>query len=169
MLWKSADHTDLQYVVQLLSRIQLFATSWITGHQAPLCSGLLVLVHGVFLARILEWIVVSFSSEPCFVRTLHYDRSILGGPAWFSSHFFELCKLLHHKKAVIHEGNIDWLLTLNFQYKEMKVEEAGSRSWFFSFVTPEWGSSFFSWNTRLRRSPKCSLLRICSQFPSCNW
>ena len=38
-------------------------------------------VHGVLLARILEWVAISSSSEPCFVRTPHYDWCILGGPA----------------------------------------------------------------------------------------
>ena len=34
-------------------------------------------VHWVFKARILKWFVISFSSGPCFVRTLHHDTSIL--------------------------------------------------------------------------------------------
>ena len=42
-------------------------------------------VHGVLLAIILEWFAISSSSEPCFVRTLHYDSSVLGGPAWHVS------------------------------------------------------------------------------------
>ena len=33
--------------------VQLFATSWTVAHQAP--------VHGIFQARILEWVVISFS------------------------------------------------------------------------------------------------------------
>ena len=42
-------------------------------------------VHGVLQARILEWVAISFSSDPRFVRTLCYDPSILGGPAWHGS------------------------------------------------------------------------------------
>ena len=42
-------------------------------------------VHGVLQARILEWVAISSSSGPCFVRTLHYELSILGGPAQHSS------------------------------------------------------------------------------------
>ena len=38
-------------------------------------------VHGILMARILEWVATSFSSEPCFVRTLHHDPPILGGTA----------------------------------------------------------------------------------------
>ena len=38
-------------------------------------------VHGVLQARILEWVAISSSSRPHFVRTLHYDPRILGSPA----------------------------------------------------------------------------------------
>ena len=37
-------------------------------------------VLGVLKARILKWFSISFSSGPCFVRTLHHDPSVLGGP-----------------------------------------------------------------------------------------
>ena len=37
-------------------------------------------VHGVLTARILKWIAISSSSGPRFVRTLHYDLFVLGGP-----------------------------------------------------------------------------------------
>ena len=36
-------------------------------------------------ARILEWFVISSSSVPRLLRTLHYDLSILGGPAQHDS------------------------------------------------------------------------------------
>ena len=36
--------------------------------------------HGVFKAGILKWFVIPFSSGPHFVRTLHHDPFILGGP-----------------------------------------------------------------------------------------
>ena len=36
--------------------------------------------YGVLKARILKWFAIPFSSEPCFVRTLHHDLSVLGGP-----------------------------------------------------------------------------------------
>ena len=38
-------------------------------------------VHGVLMANILVWIVISYSSGPHFVRKLHFDSSVLGGPA----------------------------------------------------------------------------------------
>ena len=40
--------------VQLLSRVQLFATLWAVAHQASLSMG--------FQARILEWVAISFSN-----------------------------------------------------------------------------------------------------------
>ena len=39
-------------------------------------------VHGVLVARILEWFAIASSSGPRFVRTLHYDPS---GPALHGS------------------------------------------------------------------------------------
>ena len=37
-------------------------------------------VHGVLKARIVKSFAIPYSSGPYFVRTLHYDPSILGGP-----------------------------------------------------------------------------------------
>ena len=37
-------------------------------------------LHGVLKARKLKWFAIPFSSGPHFVRTLHNDPSILGGP-----------------------------------------------------------------------------------------
>ena len=42
--------------------------------------------HGVLKARILKWFAILFSSEPHFVRTLHHDLSILGGPTQHGSY-----------------------------------------------------------------------------------
>ena len=42
-------------------------------------------VHGVFKSRILKWFTIPISSGPHFVRTLHHDPSVLGGPTWHSS------------------------------------------------------------------------------------
>ena len=41
--------------------------------------------HGVLGARILKWFAIPFSIGPCFVKTLHHDPSILGGPAQHGS------------------------------------------------------------------------------------
>ena len=42
-------------------------------------------VQGVLGARILEWFAIPSSSGPHFIRMLHHDPSILGGPAWHGS------------------------------------------------------------------------------------
>ena len=42
-------------------------------------------VHGVLKARVLKWFAIPFSSGPRFVRTLHHDLSVLGGPTWHGS------------------------------------------------------------------------------------
>ena len=42
-------------------------------------------VRGVLKVRILKWFAITFSSGPHFVRTLHHDPSILGGPTWHGS------------------------------------------------------------------------------------
>ena len=44
-------------------------------------------IHGVLKARMLKWFAIPFSSGPRFVRTLHHDLSILGGPTWHGSQF----------------------------------------------------------------------------------
>ena len=41
--------------------------------------------HGVLMASIWGWFVIPSSSGLCFVRTLHFDLSILGDPAWHGS------------------------------------------------------------------------------------
>ena len=42
-------------------------------------------VHGVLKARILKWFAIPFFSGPRFVRTLHHDPSVLGGPTQHGS------------------------------------------------------------------------------------
>ena len=44
-------------------------------------------VHGVLKAGILKWFAIPFFSGPRFVRTLHHDPSILGGPTRDGSQF----------------------------------------------------------------------------------
>ena len=70
------------------------------------------------MARILKWIAISSSSGLRFVRTLHYDLSVLGGPRL---RLIELHKPLYHDKAVIHEGkikNINILIKKHFIAKK---------------------------------------------------
>ena len=42
-------------------------------------------IHGVLKARLLKWLAIPFTSGQHFVRTLHHDSSILGGPTWDGS------------------------------------------------------------------------------------
>ena len=42
-------------------------------------------VYVVLKARLLKWFAIPFSSGSHFVRTLHHDPSILGGPTWHGS------------------------------------------------------------------------------------
>ena len=42
-------------------------------------------VHGVLKPRILKWFAIPFSSGLHFVRILHHDLSVLGGPAQHGS------------------------------------------------------------------------------------
>ena len=46
---------------------------------------LLLYCAWALMARILGWVAISCPGGPCFIRTLHYDLSILGGPAWHGS------------------------------------------------------------------------------------
>ena len=59
-------------------------------------------VHWVLKEKIVKWFAMTFSSGPCFVRILHHDLSILGGPTWHSSWFHWV------RKAVVH-GSV-WLV-----------------------------------------------------------
>ena len=58
-------------------------------------------VHGVLKARILKWFAIPFSSGQHFVRTLHHDQSILGGPMGMAHSFIELDKALVHMISFI--------------------------------------------------------------------
>ena len=53
-------------------------------------------VHGVLKARILKRFAIPFSNEPHFVRALHRDPSVLGGPKRMAHSFIELDKAVVH-------------------------------------------------------------------------
>ena len=55
------------------------------------------------MAKILECIAIHSSGGLCFVKTLHYDLSVLGGLHYMAHNFIELHKPLHHK-AMVPEG-----------------------------------------------------------------
>ena len=90
-------------------------------------------VHGVLEARILEWFAIPSSSGPHFVRTLHYDLSILGGLHSMAHSSIELLKPLHHQKAVLREGDF---LDMNPLLQILQIIFCGICShhlWFFPF------------------------------------
>ena len=64
-------------------------------------------VHGVLKAGILKWFAISFSSGPHFVRTLHHDPSVLGGPTRHGSQFHWVRQGLVHVISLI---NFLWLV-----------------------------------------------------------
>ena len=47
-------------------------------------------VHGVLKARVVKWFAIPFSCGTHFVRILHHDLSVLGGPPRHGSNFIEL-------------------------------------------------------------------------------
>ena len=65
-------------------------------------------VHGVLKARIMKWFAIPFCG-PRFVRTLHHDPSILGGPTqhrfiglWaYETYFIELDKAVVHVISLV--------------------------------------------------------------------
>ena len=92
-------------------------------------------VHGILQARILKWVAIPFSSGPCFVRTLHHDPSVLGGPAQYS--FIELDKAVIHVISLVfcdcgfHSGSHIWMWELD--HKQGWV----SKNWCFWTVVLE--------------------------------
>ena len=76
----------LSGVISPLTSISILGTYW-PGEFPFQCPVFLPFhtVHGVLKARILKWFSIPFPSGACFVRTLHHDPSILGGPTWHGS------------------------------------------------------------------------------------
>ena len=81
-------HLGVLIIYRCLNGPLFVADPWTTAYQSPLSftiSRSLHVVHGVLLARILEWFAIHSSSGPCFIRALHCDPSISGGPSWHGS------------------------------------------------------------------------------------
>ena len=66
-------------------------------------------VHGVPKARILKWFAIPFSRGPRFLRPLHHDPAVLGGPTEHDSEFHWL------RQAVVHVIILVSVLWLWFQ------------------------------------------------------
>ena len=77
--------------------LELLVHSSLVAYWAPNnlgCSSFRVIVflpfdtfHGLLETRILKGFAIPFSSGPHFVKTLHHDLSVLGGPTWHGSWF----------------------------------------------------------------------------------
>ena len=59
------------------------------------------IVHGIVKARILKWIAIPYSSRPHFVRTLHYDPTILEALHSMAHSFTELDKAVVHVISLV--------------------------------------------------------------------
>ena len=70
MLFDIGQVASCHYVVQSLSRVQLFEILWTVARQAPL--------HGIFQARTLEWVTIFSSSESSWPRDLTPVSCIAG-------------------------------------------------------------------------------------------
>ena len=64
---------------ELLSCVQLFATPWTVAHQAP--------VHGIFQARILEWVAISFFRRSSWPRDQTHISCISYTGRWILYHW----------------------------------------------------------------------------------
>ena len=81
MLWaeqQSAGSVHQEALVQPEQLVKMQKCAFRGRYQLP--SHTVHTVHGVLKARMLKWFAIPFSSGPRFVRTLHNDLSILGGP-----------------------------------------------------------------------------------------
>ena len=72
--------------------------------ESVMLSNHLNLCHPLLLLPFICLSIRVFSNKSALVRTLHYDPSILSGPADVAHSFIDLHKPLCHDKAVIHEG-----------------------------------------------------------------
>ena len=98
--------------------LELFLHSSLVAYWTPSDPGGLILrchiflpfhiVHGILMERILEWLAISFSDGPHFVRTFHSDCSVCKSLHHMAHSFINLCKPLHNNKAIIHKGDF-WL------------------------------------------------------------
>ena len=76
LAWFS-DSLGKSVCARLLSRVWLFVTPWTVAHQVPL-------VHGIFQARLLEWVAISYSRASARPR----DRTRVSRFSWIAGRFF---------------------------------------------------------------------------------
>ena len=89
--WRAAIHGVAKSRTRLSNWTELNWTelnwkhvSWLQ-HKFRTSSNEFHTVHGVLMARILEWFAIPSSSGPRFVRSLHQKPLVLGGPTWHGS------------------------------------------------------------------------------------
>ena len=87
-------HPQLGFALALAQPLNSFWSCFSNGILAPTNLGSssyrviflpLHTVHGVLKERMLKWFAIPFSSGPHFIRPLHHDPSVLGGPTWHGS------------------------------------------------------------------------------------
>ena len=83
-LWDWNENWPFPVLQPLLEESEV-AQSCLTPCNPMNCSPPGSSIHGIFQARILEWVAPPFSSGPHFVRTLHHDLSVLGVHTWHGS------------------------------------------------------------------------------------
>ena len=106
LLWPAASHF-LELMSNCLCPVAYWTYSNLARGRARLpvsCLLLFYTVHGVLAARIPEWfdipIQVDHVLSELFTLTLPFCVTLHS----MAHSFIELCELLHHDKAVIHEG-----------------------------------------------------------------
>ena len=85
MCWGSWCHKELDMTERLT--LSYLTCIYLVSTMCLVCFHTVHTVHGVLKERILKWFAIPFSSGPRFVRTLHHDLSILGGPTQHGSWF----------------------------------------------------------------------------------
>ena len=64
--------------VKSLSRVRLFATPWTVAYQAVAYQNCNLSIHGIFQARVLQWVAISFSRGSSRPRNLTQVSRIAG-------------------------------------------------------------------------------------------
>ena len=75
-----------------LSRVRLFVTPWTVAYQAPLS------VHGIFQARVLEWVAISFS------RGIFLTQGLNPGLEWLDRNLgISMISMVASKRGAVRE------------------------------------------------------------------
>ena len=80
---------SLRACAQPLCHAQLFATLWTIAHRVPL--------HGIFQARILEWLAISYSRVESLIQG--FNQCLLYLLHW-QAHSFPLCHIVNVQSSL---------------------------------------------------------------------